>query len=150
MIARRTLLISAPALALCAPAWARAAQAAPVEVTLYKSPDCGCCDGYADYLRRHGFAVTTVPTAELAEIGRKAGVPVELQGCHTSKVGGYVVEGHVPVEAIKKLLADRPAIKGIALPGMPLGSPGMSGAKSEPFTVHAIGSDGEHGIFMRV
>src|ERR1700686_1603192 len=99
MLTRRAFLMTASALALT-----RSAHAAPVPVMLYKNPECGCCDGYADYLRRHGFAVTTNPTNDLAEISRKAGIPAELQGCHTAFIGDYVVDGHVPVEAINKLL----------------------------------------------
>src|SRR5204863_8965692 len=113
-------------------------------VALYKGPECGCCDGYADYLRHHGFAVTVTATPELSDISGKAGIPSELQGCHTAFIGGYVVDGHVPVEAINKMLAERPPIKGITLPGMPEGSPGvgMAGTKTSPFTVYQIGKDG--------
>src|SRR4051794_16445822 len=145
MLTRRTLLITASALALAGPA-----RAATPPVTLYKSPECSCCEGYADYLRHSGFAVTAKATNELAEISRKAGIPAELQGCHTAFIGDYVVDGHVPVEAINKLLDERPAIKGISLPGMPEGSPGMTGDKTEPFTIHAIGKDGKSRVFMQV
>jgi hypothetical protein len=143
MITRRALLLSALSLVI-----AGSVRAAPVAVTLYKNPECGCCDGYADYLRHHGFAVTAHATNDLAEISRKAGIPSDLQGCHTAFIGDYVVDGHVPVEAINKLLAERPAIKGITLPGMPAGSPGMNGEKAEPFTIYAIGQDGKSGAFM--
>jgi hypothetical protein len=143
MMTRRSLLFSASTLAMMGPL-----KAAPVAVTLYKNPECGCCEGYADYLRQNGFAVASKPTNELAEISRKAGVPTELQGCHTSFIGGYVVDGHVPVEAIARLLAERPAIKGITLPGMPEGSPGMAGEKTGPLTIHAIGEDGTSAVFM--
>ena len=143
MITRRALLLSAVPLAM-----AGSVRAAPVAVTLYKNPECGCCEGYVDYLRHHGFAVTSKPTNDLAEISRKAGVPSDLQGCHTAFIGDYVVDGHVPVEAINKLLAERPAIKGITLPGMPEGSPGMYGEKTGPFTIYAIGQDGKSSVFM--
>jgi hypothetical protein len=143
MFTRRALLMTASAIAFTGPALA-----APVAVTLYKSPECGCCDGYADYLRQRGFAVTTTPTNDLAEISRKAGVPSELQGCHTAFIGDYVVDGHVPVEAINKLLAEHPAIKGITLPGMPEGSPGMSGGKADPLTIYAIGPDGQSSVYI--
>jgi len=115
---------------------------------MFKNPECGCCDGYADYLRHHGFAVTSKPTNDLAEISRKAGVPADLQGCHTAFIGDYVVDGHVPVEAINKLLAEHPAIKGISLPGMPEGSPGMNGEKTAAFTIYAIGQDGKSSVFL--
>ena len=145
MLTRRALLINASAIALTGPVYA-----APVAVTLYKNPECGCCDGYADYLRQNGFAVTSKPTNDLAEISRKAGVPADLQGCHTAFIGDYVVDGHVPIEAIKKLLAEHPASKGITLPGMPEGSPGMAGEKAGPFTIYAIGADGQSSIFMKL
>src|ERR1051325_1713472 len=115
MIGRRAFLAAASTLVLTGPAWA-----APIPVTLYKTPECSCCEGDAAYLRQHGFAVTVKATDNLADISRKAGIPTELQGCHTAFIGDYVVDGHVPVEAIKKLLAEHPPIKGITLPGMPL------------------------------
>jgi hypothetical protein len=115
-----------------------------------QKPGCECCDGYAAYLRQHGFAVTVRETPKLAEISAKAGIPTQLQGCHTAFFGGYVVDGHVPVEAIAKLLADQPAIKGLALPGMPPGSPGMDGPKQAPFVVQAIDRDGGAAQFMTI
>ena len=142
MLTSRILLLSS-ALAVTGPL-----HAAPVPVKIFKNPECGCCDGYADYLRHHGFAVTSKPTNDLAEISRKAGVPSELQGCHTAFIGDYVVDGHVPVEAINTLLAEHPAIKGITLPGMPAGSPGMSGEKAGPFTIYAIRQDGKSSVFL--
>src|SRR5438477_9367196 len=114
------------------------ALAAPTRATLYKNPDCSCCEGYAAYLKNNGFDVAVKPTNDLAEISRNAGVPEQLQGCHTMFVGGYVVDGHVPVKIIRKLLAERPAIAGLTLPGMPEGSPGMSGEKREPFVIYAV------------
>jgi hypothetical protein len=143
MITRRALLLSAVPLTI-----AGSVSAAPVAVMLYKNPECGCCDGYADYLRHNGFMVTAKATNDLAEISRKAGIPSDLQGCHTAFIGDYVVDGHVPVEAIGKLLAERPAIKGITLPGMPAGSPGMPGEKIAPFTIYAIGRDEKPSVFL--
>ena len=118
------------------------ASAAAIPVMLYKDPQCGCCEGYAAYLKENGFDVTVKPTNDLAEISQKAGVPAEFQGCHTAFIEGYVVDGHVPIGAVRKLLAERPAIAGITLPGMPMGSPGMVGEKSEPFVVYAVTKDG--------
>ena len=117
------------------------ASAAAIPVTLYKNPECSCCEGYVAYLMENGFTVESKPTNDLAEISRKAGVPEQYQGCHTSFIEGYVVDGHVPVKAIRKLLAERPVIAGITLPGMPMGSPGMAGAKTEPFTIYAVPKD---------
>jgi hypothetical protein len=118
------------------------AVAAPIRVTLFKNPQCSCCEGYAAYLRKNGFEVDVKPTNDLAEISSKAGVPEELQGCHTVFVGDYVVDGHVPVKVIRKLLSERPAIAGITLPGMPEGSPGMTGQKRGPFTIYAVNKNG--------
>jgi hypothetical protein len=128
--------------ALCAIAFPLPALAARIRATLYKNPECGCCEGYAAYLRQNGFVVDVKPSNELAEISRKAGVPDDLQGCHTMFVENYVVDGHVPVNVIRKLLSEKPAIAGITLPGMPEGSPGMTGRKSGPFTIYAVTKDG--------
>ena len=114
--------------------------------TLYKNPQCGCCEEYADYLRDKGFEVTVKATHDLSLIRREAGIPERLEGCHTTMVGGYVVEGHVPVRAIDRLLAERPVIKGISLPGMPQGSPGMTGRKTAPFTIYEI-ADGAPKVY---
>ena len=108
--------------------------------TLYKNPQCGCCEGYAAYLRENGFTVTVKPTHELAAMSHEAGIPENFQGCHLSFIDDYVVSGHVPVNTVNRLLKERPDIKGITLPGMPLGSPGMSGVKTEPFTIYEIDS----------
>jgi len=108
---------------------------------MYKTPGCGCCEDYAKYLRQHGFIVTVKPTPNLTQVSRQNGVPEKLAGCHTTMIGGYFVEGHVPVSTINKLLSERPKIKGISLPGMPEGSPGMTGRKTEPFTIYEISED---------
>jgi len=118
---------------------APAAAQGPRQATLYKNPQCGCCGGYADYLREHGFEVTETPTHDLPLLHRQHGVPEPLVGCHTTLVDGYVIEGHVPIDAVIRLLTERPPIKGISLPGMPAGSPGMFGEKTEPFTIYEIG-----------
>jgi hypothetical protein len=112
------------------------------QATLYKTPDCGCCEGYARYLRRNGIDVKSVATHDLPLIRRQHRVPERLEGCHTTLIGNYVIEGHVPIGPVKKLLAERPAIRGISLPGMPDGSPGMTGTKKEPFTIFEIDDEG--------
>jgi hypothetical protein len=117
------------------------------KATLYKQPYCGCCDGHADHLRTNGYDVTVVQTENLTQVKQKHGVPQEFEGCHTIEVGGYVVEGHVPASIIRKLLRERPALRGISLPGMPDGSPGMSGTKKEPFVVYGFSSAGEKKVF---
>lgn len=108
------------------------------EVTLYKNPQCGCCENYANYLRDNGFTVTVKPTHELVPMSREAGIPDNFQGCHLAFVENYVVSGHVPVDTVNRLLTERPNIKGVTLPGMPLGSPGMSGVKAAPFTIYEL------------
>ena len=107
--------------------------------TLFKDPQCTCCEDYADYLRANGFSVKVVNTHDLAMINEQHGVPTDLQGCHVTMIDGYVVGGHVPVKIIKRLLSEKPAITGITLPGMPNGSPGMYGKKTEPFQIYEIG-----------
>jgi hypothetical protein len=120
--------------------------AEPSRITMYVNPQCGCCEGHAQYLRENGFEVTVTPTHTMSLIRKHHGVPEKLEGCHIALVDGYVVEGHVPANAIKKLLAERPRIKGISLPGMPEGSPGMSGVKTAPFEILEI-SDGPAKVF---
>lgn len=129
-----------PTGALVAPNPAPAAP--PIPVTLYKNPQCSCCESYAQFLDRNGFKVDVKPTNDLAEISRKAGIPEDLQGCHTSFIGSYVVDGHVPVKTIRKLLDEKPAIAGITLPGMPPGSPGMTGDKTGSLIIYAVSKDG--------
>jgi len=119
--------------------WPRAQAAdAARKVTLYKDPQCGCCEGYADYLRANGFEVSIVPTHDLPILDEKYGIAEDLSPCHISIIGGYVVGGHVPIAVVNRLLAEKPPITGITLPGMPQGSPGMGGRKMEPFTVYEI------------
>ena len=115
----------------------------PIQATLYKNPQCTCCEGYAQYLEKNGFHVDVKPTNDLAEISRAAGVPEELEGCHTMFVNGSVVDGHVPVEVIRKLLIEKPAIAGITLPGMPSGSPGMTGTKTGSWIIYVVTKDGK-------
>ena len=117
-----------------------AASPAQEAVAIWKSPDCGCCEAYAGYLRENGFAVTVHPTEDVAGMSRMAGIPDDLQGCHLGFVDAYVVSGHVPVETIRRLLTERPAVAGLTLPGMPAGTPGMTGSQSEPWTIYSIGN----------
>lgn len=139
---RRAALFSTAALALAAAAWRDPARAAPLHGTLYKNPQCDCCEGYASYLRASGYDIEVQPTNDLDQMSEQAGIPEKLQGCHLMMLGGYVVSGHVPVEGIRTLLRERPALAAITLPGMPQGAPGMSGEKQGPFTVYAIPRDG--------
>jgi hypothetical protein len=137
MITRRLMI----AMTLASVGSGSIAQERP-RATLYKTPDCGCCEGYARYLRRNGIDVTSVATHDLPLIRKQHRVPDKLEGCHTTLIGNYVVEGHVPIGPVKRLLRERPAIRGISLPGMPEGSPGMTGTKTEPFTIFEIDDEG--------
>ena len=105
---------------------------------MYKNPQCGCCEEYAKYLERNGFEIGIEPTVDLAAIKKMAGVPSKLEACHTLAIDGYVVEGHVPVDTLNRLLTEKPQIRGISLPGMPMGSPGMTGRKAGQFTIYEI------------
>lgn len=130
-------------LAMLLTAIAVPAMAAPaIHATLYKQPNCECCNRYASYLDAHGFDVNVVDTDRLGEIQRAHGVPTSLEGCHLMVVDGYVVDGLVPVDIVTRLLRERPAITGITLPGMPRGAPGMDQPgmnKQGPFVVYAFG-----------
>ena len=111
----------------------------PMSGVLYKDPACGCCAAWGEYMRANGFEVEIVNTADLASIKHAHGIPADYEGCHTFVIGGYAVEGHVPVAAILKLLTEEPDVRAISLPGMPMGSPGMGGSKEAPFAIYAIG-----------
>lgn len=94
-------------------------------VTVHKDPSCGCCGAWVDHLRNAGFPVTVIETADMRPVKERLGVPARLASCHTAEVDGYVIEGHVPAQAVQRLLAERPAGRGLSVPGMPIGSPGM-------------------------
>ncbi|HEY3328024.1 MAG TPA: DUF411 domain-containing protein [Novimethylophilus sp.] len=119
-----------------------AAALAGTAVTVYKSPTCGCCEKYVDYLRKNGFAVKAIDQNDMSAIKKRYGV-TRVASCHTALVNGYVVEGHVPVSAINKLLKEKPAIAGISVPGMPMNSPGMGEMKKGTLTVYRIPKAGE-------
>lgn len=118
---------------------------------VYKSPTCGCCAQYVSYLKRQGFAVEIIDNNdEMVKIKNKYKIPVEDQSCHTTIIDNYFVEGHIPVAAINKLLTERPAVAGIALPGMPSGSPGMLGKKLSPFLIDSIDANGSINSYMEL
>lgn len=128
---------------------AAAAPAAVSVVTVYKSASCGCCGKWVDYLRANGFEVKVVDMDDLSEIKSASGVPRSLQTCHTAIVEGYVVEGHVPIDALRTLLHDRPKVAGIAVPGMPTGSPGMDGTPAQHYDVIAWDKTGKTSVFAK-
>jgi hypothetical protein len=115
---------------------------AATTMTVYKSPTCGCCEKYVEYLRANGFAVKTVNESDMDAVKKHYGVS-HIASCHTALVNGYVVEGHVPVGAIRKLLKDKPDLVGISAPGMPQNSPGMGEMKKGTLTIYAVPKDGK-------
>lgn len=121
--------------------------ALPDEAILYKNPQCGCCDDYARHLEEMGVSVTIVDDVEVGSIKLQAGLPYGLGSCHTTLMGDYAIEGHVPMAAIQKLFEEQPDIGGIGLAGMPIGTPGMPGPQSEPYEVYQF-TDQEPEPFM--
>ena len=120
-----------------------------LNVEVFKTPSCGCCYGYVLFLEKEKFNVKQTDMRSLHSIKQKYNIPLEMQSCHTTIVGRYFIEGHVPLEAINKLLKEKPDIDGIALPGMPLGTPGMPGKKEEPYVIYQL-IDGKFSIFMTI
>lgn len=118
------------------------AQAA--EITVYKSPYCGCCTAWSEHLRENGFDVTEIKHEDMDSIKRQLGVPERLESCHTAMVDGYIIEGHVPAGDIKKILKEKPkGAKGLSVPGMPIGSPGMEqGNQKDPYVTVIFGENG--------
>ena len=118
-------------------------------VTVYKSPTCGCCSAWADHMRESGFAVHTIDRQDMDVIKGEKGVPQQLRSCHTATVGDYVIEGHVPAADVKKLLAEKPDATGLAVPGMPLGSPGMEHPRPQDYASYAFNDKGEAKVFEK-
>jgi hypothetical protein len=109
-----------------------------VTAKLYKNPDCYCCELYGQYLEENGYEVDVIATEQLVALKAQHNIPQDLAACHTTVIGDYVVEGHVPVESIDRLLEKQPNITGIGVAGMPSGSPGMPGRKTGPIVVHSF------------
>jgi hypothetical protein len=126
---------------------AGAANTKPVAIKVYKTPECGCCKAWVKHLRDNGFQVETMDMPDLSLVKQKYGVKPALQACHTAVVSGYVVAGHVPADVILKLLRERPAVAGIAVPGMPAGSPGMEGASKQPYDVFTFDRAGRSRVY---
>ena len=120
-----------------------------MSVEVFKTPSCGCCYGYVLFLEKEKFNVKQTDMRSLHSIKQKYNIPLEMQSCHTTIVGRYFIEGHVPLEAVNKLLKEQPDIDGIALPGMPIGTPGMPGKKEEPYVIYQL-IDGKFSIFMTI
>lgn len=127
---------------------AGARPAAKTLVKVFKSPTCGCCTAWVAHLRKAGFAVRVADIEDVSPIARKLGVPNDLRSCHTAIAGGYFIEGHVPAGDIARLLRDRPKALGIAVPGMPLGSPGMEqGGRVQPYETLLVAKNGSRRRF---
>lgn len=139
MIPLRTTLAAAFLLAASNPGPSLADQ--PL-VEVYKSPSCGCCGVWAEHLEANGYRVRVRDVGDLEIIKQLAGVPDDLQSCHTAMVEGYTIEGHVPASALDRLLEERPDAKGLAVPGMPMGSPGMPSDEPERYDVFTFGDEG--------
>jgi hypothetical protein len=126
------------------------AQALPA-VEVFKTPSCGCCGDWIKHLEANGFKVTAVNVPDLTPVRAKLGMPVKFGSCHTARVGGYLVEGHVPAREVKRLLREKPQAVGISVPGMPIGSPGMDGpvykGMQQPYDVLLVQADGSSRVF---
>jgi hypothetical protein len=116
-------------------------------ITVYKDPNCGCCKNWVAYLIRHGYQVDVKDTPDITGVKRTLGVPAAVRACHTAVVSGYLIEGHVPAEDIARLLEQKPKIAGLAVPGMPMGSPGMEGPQKQHYQVLAFDKDGKTKVF---
>ena len=131
--------------------WGQTSVAAELPaVTVYKSPTCGCCTKWVDHLQQNGFEVQVQDRADMQAVKEELGIPQRLSSCHTAAVDGYVVEGHVPADDIRRLLHERPQAAGLAVPGMPVGSPGMEqGTRRDPYDVLLFTEDGGVGVYAR-
>jgi len=138
MLDRRRFLIALGASGATLVAGQAFAQAALPKVVVTKDPNCGCCGGWVEHMKAAGFPVEVVTTPQINRVKTRLGVPDDLASCHTAEVGSYVIEGHVPADAVKRLLAEKPQAKGLAVPGMPVGSPGMEVEGVAPDTYEVV------------
>jgi hypothetical protein len=149
MIASRLRLFLIPLIAGLAIAGGAVAQTAKPVVEIYKAASCGCCGKWADHMRQAGFEVKTHEVDDVSAARKKLGMPESLGSCHTAKVGGYVVEGHVPAGDVKRLLVEKPKAIGLAVPAMPQGSPGMENNSPVPYETLLVQADGATRVFVR-
>lgn len=123
---------------------------AAAQMVVHKNASCGCCGKWIEHMEHSGFEVTAQNVDNLGPIKERVGVPHGMGSCHTAEVGGYFIEGHVPADAVKRLLAEKPKAKGLTVPGMPIGSPGMeSGDRVDPYEVHLVHEDGTTSVFEK-
>lgn len=155
MITRRTFMAQAAGFAFAAAGarrlWAGAGTGPATPITVYKSASCGCCAKWVDHLKANGFAPAVHDEENMDAIKDDMGVPKPLRSCHTALLGHYIVEGHVPAADLRRLMAERPAVVGLAAPGMPQSSPGMAepGAAAEPYEVVAFTKDGKTTVYAK-
>ncbi|MFC4171571.1 DUF411 domain-containing protein [Microvirga sp. GCM10011540] len=144
-ISRRALLVGLAAAPLAVSALSVAVAETLPKMTVTKDPSCGCCGAWVEHARKAGFPVEVIESPEVNRLKVRLGVPQALASCHTAEIGGYVIEGHVPADAIKRLLIERPQAKGLAVPGMPVGSPGMEveGVENGTYDVVLFGPAGQ-------
>jgi hypothetical protein len=136
--------------AICLAAPASGAESSDDTIQVYKAPGCACCNKWVDHLRAAGFQVEAHEARNLDAIRKQLGVPQKLAGCHTARIGGYVIEGHVPAAQIQRLLKEKSAVAGISVPGMPIGSPGMEGPGGRDFDVVVWSKDGTSSVYATV
>jgi len=159
-VPRILALIALPALAACSsepepqlamntPAAEAAAVAAQDTLVVYKDPNCGCCAKWVEHAKENGFAVVEHNTADMAPVKQRYGVPADQVSCHTAVVGGYTIEGHVPADLIRKMLDEKATFRGLAVGGMPMGSPGMEGLIKQDYDVVAFDSAGNQTVYAR-
>jgi hypothetical protein len=150
MLDRRRFLTALGAAGAALTTGSAFSQGALPKVVVTRDPNCGCCGGWVDHMKAAGFPVEVVTTPQVNRVKARLGVPDDLASCHTAEVAGYVIEGHVPADAIKRLLAEKPQAKGLAVPGMPVGSPGMevAGVENDTYDVVLFGPAGQS-IFAR-
>lgn len=150
IISRRALLASgfkAAAAAVVFPA--RSGPGAGTAMMVYKDPNCGCCTNWVTLMRAAGYEVSVRDTADIQSIKRRYQVPAALASCHTALVGGYIIEGHVPADLIARLLREKPKTLGLAVPGMPVGSPGMEGGTKQAYDIVTFDASGKSAVFAR-
>ena len=128
---------------------ASAAMAQATVVEVFKSPYCGCCGKWVEHMRQNGFEVKAHDVEDVPAVRQKLGMPDRLGSCHTAKIGGYVVEGHVPAADIQRLLKEKPKALGLSVPSMPRGSPGMESSKPIPYQTLLVQSDGSTRVFAQ-
>lgn len=151
-VSRRKALVQMAAVAAAVVVWPRlgVAQSRKTPIVVYKDPNCGCCHKWVEHLEASGFAPSVTDTSKMAEIKTRYKVAADLQSCHTSMVGGYVIEGHVPAADIRKLLTEKPkGILGLTIPGMPASAPGMDMVPFQPYTVLTFDQAGKTAVYVQ-